>query len=478
MGRKPTLLKVLVQQRHLTFDTFRQDYEKAARELELGRLSIEARQYDRWLNGEIRTLPYPNACRVLERLFGRPARELFASAEEAGTSGPASVREDAEGDGPLPAWGRARSAEGRVSRHVRDDATTGFGARFSDADVERETVMAAAHESSEHAGAVESSALGATTVEQLHDDVTRLARSYVYAEPLPLVGGMVRVRDRVYRFLEHASHPSQQSDLLFFAGALCGLLASASFDLGYPDAATAQARSAWTYGHVIGHNELCGWADGMQATVAFWQGRGRKAVELIERGLETSPAGTARTRLCCIGARAWATLGNDEQVIRAVRQASRARETDQSAGDVHDSIGGQLGFTPARQAFCTGSAYVTTGEPDAAIRESWQALSFYEQSPEEERSYKAELGARADVAAACLLQADLERASETLEPVLTLSPPRRVTGLVKRLERTRRLLTEPPYRDSKDARELGERVATFTSHGATRALPTGTEHHG
>lgn len=175
MKRKPTLLKLLVQQGYLTHETFRQAFERTARELGLGELSVEARQYDRWLNGEIRTLPYPSACRVLERMFGRSAQELFTSADHACEA--ASELDQSA----VPTATRTESVrrhEPRVSRHVRGEVRSTTAA-------EREAVMAAAHESSEHAGSVESSALGPVTLEQLHADAISLARSYVHVEPLP-----------------------------------------------------------------------------------------------------------------------------------------------------------------------------------------------------------------------------------------------------------------------------------------------------
>lgn len=50
---------------------------------------------------------------------------------------------------------------------------------------ERDLIMAAAHEASEHAGRAEGSNVGATTLEQLDADVTRIANDYVHVPPCP-----------------------------------------------------------------------------------------------------------------------------------------------------------------------------------------------------------------------------------------------------------------------------------------------------
>src|SRR6266542_1703689 len=86
MSARPTLLRVLVAQRHWQkYETFATQYARASSELavrdqdpRLRRLSITKRQYERWLAGTLKTKPYPDHCRVLEHLFGRPVEELLS----------------------------------------------------------------------------------------------------------------------------------------------------------------------------------------------------------------------------------------------------------------------------------------------------------------------------------------------------------------------------------------------------------------
>jgi hypothetical protein len=80
MADRGVLLKELVRQRHWKYSTFCNEYDKAARTIEpaLAGAYPSRAQFHRWISGELRGLPYPDACRVLENMFpGWSAEELF-----------------------------------------------------------------------------------------------------------------------------------------------------------------------------------------------------------------------------------------------------------------------------------------------------------------------------------------------------------------------------------------------------------------
>ena len=80
MPAQPVALRALLRQRHWTYATFCAEYDKAAKSIDpklTGTWPSRA-QFHRWINGELRSLPYPDACRVLEALFpGWTAEQLF-----------------------------------------------------------------------------------------------------------------------------------------------------------------------------------------------------------------------------------------------------------------------------------------------------------------------------------------------------------------------------------------------------------------
>jgi len=76
------LLKVLLQKRHWqTYRTFQREYDKAARTVDAALVGSwpSRAQLGRWLSGELKGLPYPDHCRVLETMFPEwTASQLFA----------------------------------------------------------------------------------------------------------------------------------------------------------------------------------------------------------------------------------------------------------------------------------------------------------------------------------------------------------------------------------------------------------------
>lgn len=130
---------------------------------------------------------------------------------------------------------------------------------------ELDLLTAAAAQARDHAVHAAVTGIGPGTLEQLTAEVVRLSRTYVAGSPLPLFAAMGRSFGRVQEALDQRLYPAQARDLNFLAGVLCGLMANASLDLGREDAAEDLARAAWTYGTIIDHDPLIGWARGTQA---------------------------------------------------------------------------------------------------------------------------------------------------------------------------------------------------------------------
>jgi len=82
----PTLLRMLIIQRHWQkFTAFESQFRRAAAELaeredepRLRKVTVSRRQFERWYAGKVKTEPYPDACRVLEHMFGWPVQQLLA----------------------------------------------------------------------------------------------------------------------------------------------------------------------------------------------------------------------------------------------------------------------------------------------------------------------------------------------------------------------------------------------------------------
>jgi hypothetical protein len=95
MSTNATLLKELLRQRHLKYETFRVEYEGVAAQIAPNDVAPSKAQYYRWLSGQLRGgMPYPDACRVLERMFPPwKAADLFGPYQPG--------RHDSNGPNPL-----------------------------------------------------------------------------------------------------------------------------------------------------------------------------------------------------------------------------------------------------------------------------------------------------------------------------------------------------------------------------------------
>ncbi|MGY4103588.1 hypothetical protein ACW2Q0_29100 [Nocardia sp. R16R-3T] len=77
-----TQLKALLRQRHWqTLSTFRREYDKVAATVDpamVGQAPQKA-QFYRWLSGDVKSLPYPDQCRILEAMLpGYSVEQLFS----------------------------------------------------------------------------------------------------------------------------------------------------------------------------------------------------------------------------------------------------------------------------------------------------------------------------------------------------------------------------------------------------------------
>lgn len=69
-GADTTLLRELLRQRHLKYETFRAEYEKVASATAPADAAPSRAQFYRWVSGQLKGgTPYPDACRVLETMF-------------------------------------------------------------------------------------------------------------------------------------------------------------------------------------------------------------------------------------------------------------------------------------------------------------------------------------------------------------------------------------------------------------------------
>jgi hypothetical protein len=403
--------------------------------------ALSPRQLDRWLAGQVQQ-PRGIACRVAERLFGYPIKQLLAA--------PIVV--------PAP---RRFSPDQRLPT---TDVTP--------------LPRRAAEQSRLHAQAAAAAAVDPVSIEALHQQVRRLSRSYATTAPLALLAELVETRDSTYRLLATTRRPGDLSELYLIAGQICGLAATTSWDLGDPEAAEDFAAVAWTYAQLCDHPSLRPWVRGVQATISVWAHRPTEALQFTADGLRHA-RGAAAVRLHAVAARAWTQVPDSgNRATHALQLAAAARDNDACTDEMADGIGGEFGFSAARQALCAGAVHLGLRDGHLAARHSRDALQLYEATPPAQRRWAVQHGALIDLATARALQGDLDGAAVALSPALKLAPDRRTARLTGRLQTLRRTVADSTVRAIRQGRELAEAIDDWTASALVNApieasVPTG-----
>jgi transcriptional regulator with XRE-family HTH domain/tetratricopeptide (TPR) repeat protein len=347
-------------------------------------------------------------------------------------------------------------------RRRRDRLLTGSPARLP---TDEEVIVEAAGQSAEFSEWAEATNIGSTTLEQLDEDVRRLARDYLNSPPLPLMLAALRVRNRVFTLLEGRQHPTQTRHLYLVAGRLCGLLAWMAGDVGRHSEAETQARTGWLCAELAGADGLRAWIRATQSKVAYWDGRIQESARLADDGLRFAASDTAGALLAGLGARAWARLGSAGDAHAALARAEEERE---HAGE--DEVGGLYGFSEAQQNYLAGSTYLWLGEPEQALRAADRAVWLYEIGDQADRFYGAETLALIDAATAHLQGNELAAAVETLQPVLTLPQEQRLETFTLRLGEMRETLRRSRHATSRPAVDMQRQIEEFRSGAIGRFL--------
>ncbi|MGH3978300.1 MAG: helix-turn-helix domain-containing protein [Pseudonocardiaceae bacterium] len=356
-----------------------------------------------------------------------------------------------------------------VHGHAEEGRSAGVG---HDLDQVEGLVAMSARRALRFAATAEGSNVGPEMLEQLWDDVRRLARAYPQ-QPLPaLVGDLVEAQDVAFRLLEGRQRPDQARDLYLLAGVTSGLLANASYCLGDTHAGLTQARTAYVCADNAGHNGLRAWVRRQQSQLAYWAGWPHEAVRYARLGAEAAAqaTGTAAVGLPAMQARGLAVLGDGSGVRAATERADAARQ--RVSPDELDELGGALTFTRPNQLYYAADATTwLPGEQQRAEREAADALSAYEQAGQAERSYANEAVARADLALARAGLGELDGTRDALGPVLDLPPTHRLSGIIAATLRVHAVLRTPQYGSSPVAQQLREEIEAFGQVPAGTALP-------
>ena len=119
-----------------------------------------------------------------------------------------------------------------------------------------------------------------------------------------------------------------------------------------------------------------------------------------------------------------------------------------------------------------GSALAETGHGREAAGELERAILLYDEGPRpgEHHGVAGQALARTDLAMIRLRSGALDAGAAALAPVLALMAGQRLATLTARLGLVRRELAAPIFRDSQQARDLGDQIEEFGRAAVTTGL--------
>lgn len=435
--RGTTLLRVLVVQRHWQrWPTFEAQFRRAAKSLAqregepaLAGVLISQRQLDRWYGGDIKTLPRPDACRVLEHMFGRPVSELLApvrSGQPAGSDN--SGRPDAE-------------------------KLSGLLEQF-------------ASEAIEFGRLAEAASFGAGTICQHDDAITRISRDYASMPPRPLIRRAAAVRKTIFQLLAERQRLSYTRDLYVVAAKCCAFLSWAAGDLGYLAAAATEGRTALILAEEAGHPGAQALAYCALSKTAYWDGHAARAAALAREGYARCPENTTRALLACQESDALPI----PYAADAIARARSAREV----ASVDDDLPGLFSVGAVRLANYTISCHLKAGQPTAAL----DIARSVTPGPGEQVGYGTWGQLHIGAAIAAIQSRHLDQAASQLEPVFILPAGQRLSTLTGRLGAISQVLASGPYRNDRSAAALADEIRAYCEVGAEKLELTDGEETG
>ncbi|NVI91384.1 XRE family transcriptional regulator [Actinomadura sp. BRA 177] len=159
--------------------------------------------------------------------------------------------------------------------------------------------------------------VGSDVLEGLRITVDRLCSEYAHlpAEQL-LVEGRAWL-GRVTALLDRAP-PAHRREVLSLAGWLAALVGCVEYDTADQAAAEATRRAALSLGQEAGDTEVMAWAYEMRAWFALTRGDFRGVIAAADAGCAVAPQSRAAVQLHAQKAKAWARMGDRQQVQLAL----------------------------------------------------------------------------------------------------------------------------------------------------------------
>ncbi|MFH9561194.1 hypothetical protein ACH4K7_33175 [Streptomyces globisporus] len=434
-----TVFRQLAQERHwTTAHAFNMHFTRAARELasitgerRLTDVTVARRTFDRWMAGELKSLPQRDTRAVLEHLFQQPVALLFTAPEGAEPAAPS---------GSLVSGGDV----------FGDPLTVISQTEF-----------------------LTQSSTAAVALDHFRGEIQRIVDQYEALGPQALAGQARSLhRDLSARLGDGKHPPAVQAELFRLTGQVAGLLAYMAVNIGTtPAAAEAYCVQAETLAEHVGDTQLQMWAAGTRSLSLYYQHRYIEADAAAAAGVDLSPHNGQAIRLLVNGrARALARVGDRRGTERAIAKALDLSEQQPS---LPSGITSCISFAPYSLARTLANEITAR----LALDDTGEVFSCAEQIDgliEESDSEWSRALVRLDVAAALLQhkQPEVEQAMALGRRALHAGTNAPITSVWQRAnelyERAARWHAEP------DVGDYAEELRTWRSLPEARSIVSGS----
>ena len=354
MSGHTTLLKALLTERHLQSHTaFCREYLAVARRIDplLARTTPGREQYQRWLNGRVKTRPHPDHCRVLERMFpGRSVAELF----ESPSSSP-EVESDPDFDG--------RSAQRRELFQLG-------GAVVAGAILDRLWSEPSRLQSALDRGSVSESRLAG-----IRRYAVELGVRVVQVPPATLMSESLNQFRNVRRLLDERQTLRTQRELAVCGAMLATVVGEILFNQGEFPLAHDWYGIARRAAEEAGEQYYADIAVAGSTYLPTYTPDPRAVLDNVSPRLDSRPAASpAIAWLWGFRAKAHAVLGDERSFRLSIAHAHRA--LDDSPPD--SVVPGIFSFAPEKLAFYEARGWVELGNAAEASAAAERAISMYD----------------------------------------------------------------------------------------------------
>lgn len=159
-----------------------------------------------------------------------------------------------------------------------------------------------------------------TTLDALSLTVEQLCCEYTSRDPYDLITESREWLSRITTLLNERLTLYQHKEILDAAGWLTLLIGCLEYDTGQERTAEATRVAALQLGDEAGNVSVSGWAHELRSWFAITNGRYREVIAAAHAGQDIAPGRSVAVQLHAQEAKAWARMGNQRNVVRALEK--------------------------------------------------------------------------------------------------------------------------------------------------------------